>query len=99
MLMVVEKQISGRICHEIHRFAKGNNRYVKNYDKNIESSYFMFIWMCNVACKWLYMGKYGSKFDEYFIKNYDEDSNKGYTFEVDVEYPKDLHDFYSNCHS
>ena len=55
--------------------------------------------MCNVACKWLYMGKNGSKFDEYFIKNYDEDSNKGYTFEVDVEYPKDLHDCYSNCHS
>ena len=43
MLMMVEKQISGRICHEIHRFAKGNNRYVKNYDKSIESSYFMYL--------------------------------------------------------
>ena len=30
---MVEKQISGRICHEIHRFAKGNNRYVKNMIK------------------------------------------------------------------
>ena len=30
------------------------------------------------------------KFNEDFIKNYDEDSNKGYFLEVDVEYPKRL---------
>ena len=37
-----------------------------------------------------------SKFDEEFIKNYDEDKNKGYIFEVDVEYPKDLHNLHSD---
>ena len=31
-----------------------------------------------------------SKFDEEFIKNSDEDSDKGYILKVDVEYPKDL---------
>ena len=31
------------------------------------------------------------KFDEDFIKNYDEDSDNGYIFEADVEYPKNLH--------
>ena len=31
-----------------------------------------------------------SEFDERFIKNYDESSNKGYILEVDVEYPKKL---------
>ena len=36
-----------------------------------------------------------SKFDENFIKNYDEDSNNGYIFEVDIEYSKQL----LNCHS
>ena len=36
------------------------------------------------------MEKNVSKFDEEFIKNYDEDSNKGYILEVDVKYPKDL---------
>ena len=36
------------------------------------------------------------KFNEEFIKNYDEDSNKGYIFETDVEYPKNLHDLHSD---
>ena len=32
-----------------------------------------------------------SKFNEDFIKNYDEDSDKRYIFEVDVQYPKAVH--------
>ena len=42
------------------------------------------------------MGKNVSKFDEKFIKNYDEDGNEGYIFEVDVEHPKDKHNLHSN---
>ena len=37
--------------------------------------------------KWV---KMLSKFDERLIKNYDENSNKGYFLEEDVEYPKNL---------
>ena len=36
-------------------------------------------------------GKKILKFNEDFIKNYDEDSDKGYILEVDAEYPKNLH--------
>ena len=38
MLMMVEKRISGEVCHAIHRHVKANNKYIKNYDKNKESS-------------------------------------------------------------
>ena len=36
------------------------------------------------------------KFNEGFIKNYDEDSNKGYIFEINFEYPKNLRDLHSD---
>ena len=42
------------------------------------------------------MGKSILEFDEDFIKNYDENSNKGYILEVDVEYHKNLHDLHSD---
>ena len=38
MLMMVEKGTRGGICYAIHRYATANNKYMKNYDKNIESS-------------------------------------------------------------
>ena len=37
-----------------------------------------------------------SKFAKEFIKNYDEDSDKRYILEVDVKYPKKLHDLHSD---
>ena len=40
--------------------------------------------------------KHISKFNEDFLKNYDEDSDKGYILEVDVEYPKNVHDLHSD---
>ena len=37
-----------------------------------------------------------SKYNEKFIRNYDEDSNKGYILEVDIEYLKNVHDLHSD---
>ena len=99
MLLIVEKGIRGGICNSIHRYAKANNKYMKNYDKDMESSYLEYL-DANNFYGWAMFQKLPvngfewveelSQFNEDFIKNYDEDSNKGYFLEVDVEYPKNL---------
>ena len=40
---MVEKGIRGGICHAMYRYAKANNNYMKNYDKNKESLYFQYL--------------------------------------------------------
>ena len=36
ILLIFEKGIRGGLCHAIHSYAKLNNKYMKNYDKNID---------------------------------------------------------------
>ena len=38
MLLIVEKVIREGICNTIHQYAKANNKYMNDYDKNKESS-------------------------------------------------------------
>ena len=43
MLLMIEEGIRGGICHAVHRYAKANNKYMKNYDKTKESSYIQYL--------------------------------------------------------
>ena len=97
MLMMVEKGIRGGICQSTHRYANANNKYMKNCNKKIESSYLMYL-DANNLCGWAMSQKLpvsGFKwendilsFNENFIKNYDENSDVEYFLEVDIEYTK-----------
>ena len=43
LLLMAEKGTGGGICQAKHRYAKANNRYMKNYDKSTTSSYLMYL--------------------------------------------------------
>ena len=40
---MAEKGSRGGICHAIHRYAKANNKYMTNYDKNVEPSCLIYL--------------------------------------------------------
>ena len=46
-----------------------------------------------IGFKWI---KNVSKFDQDFINDYDVDSNEGHILEIDVEYPKNLHNVHGD---
>ena len=95
---MTEKDIRGGICQATRRQAKANNKYIENYNKNIQSSCIEYLdannlyeWAMSQKLpvndfKWVKQERL-SKSNEGFIKNYDENSNTGYFFEVDINYP------------
>ena len=97
MLLMAEKGIRGGICHAIYRYSKANNKYIKNYNKDKEESFIQYLdannlysWAMsqNLPVSGFIWKKKMSKFTKEFIKNDDEDSDKGYILEVDVKYGK-----------
>ena len=43
MLAMVENRIRGGMCNAVHRYAKANNKYMKNFEKNIPSTYLQYL--------------------------------------------------------
>ena len=93
MLLMVEKGIRGGICRSISRYAKANNKNMKDYDRSKEQSHIQY-WDVNNLCGWTMSEKLPvnnferikdtSKFNKDFIKNYNKESNEEYFLEVDV---------------
>ena len=100
ILLMIEEGIRGGMCQSVHKYAKANNKYIENYDKNIESSYLTYLNASNLygwtmsqelsVNGFMWYNNYLLDFSEDFIKNYDENSDVGYFLQVDVEYPKIL---------
>ena len=103
---MIEEGIRDGICHAVHRYAKTNNKYMKNYDKSKESSYIQYLDANNLygaamseklpinEFKWV---NDISGINEKFVKSYDKkNSDKCYILEVDVDYPSKLHRLHSD---
>ena len=107
MLLMVEKGVRGGICDAIHHYAKANNKYMKDYDKNKEPlclkywdvnnlySHSYIIYMSQKLSvnnfEWI---EGTSHFNEDVIKNCNEKIDEGYFLEVLVQYPKKLEELH-----
>ena len=102
---MVEKGIRGGICHAIYRYALGNNKYMKDYDKNKESWYIQY-WDVNNLYGWAISQKppvnnfawikNTSQFTEDFIKTYNQENVEGYFLEIDIQYLDKLHELHND---
>ena len=69
---------------------------MKKYNKNVEPSYLLYL-DANNLYGWAMSQRLSvngfeqmeqlSQFDERFIKNYDENNDKRYILEIDIQYP------------
>ena len=105
MYQFYEKGIRGGQSVIFQKYAKANNPYLPDYDKNKPNSYILYLdannlygWAMNKKLpysdfKWCDTKNISLD----FIKNYDEDKEDyGYSLEVDLEYPKNIHDKHNN---
>ena len=102
MQLFIEKGMRGGISYIAHRHAKANNKYMKNYDPEAESSYIMYL-DANNLYGWAVSQKlpYGNfrwvPCPEYVnLDSYDENSAKGLILEVDLEFPEELHHLHND---
>ena len=102
MQLLIEKGMRGGISTITHRYAQANNKYMKNYDPQKESSHIIYsdannLYGCAMIQKlptgdfrWVPSPEYIN------LDSYDENSDKGLILEVDLEYPKELHDLHND---
>ena len=110
MLMMFERGIRGGITHISKRYAVANNKYMKGYNPDEESSYIQYL-DANNLYGWAMsqnLATHGFKWMKTITKEKVEDilekanhcmlnmGRKGYIFEVDLEYPPHLWDSHND---
>jgi hypothetical protein len=105
MYLMIEKGIRGGMCMVSERHAKANNPYMNNWNPEEKSSYLMYLDANNLygysmiqslptgGYKWIKANDYWS---EKRIQSLADDAEYGYIFEVDLEYPQELHDLHND---
>ena len=104
MFQFIEKGMRGGISYIANRYGKANNKYIKDYNETLSSKYNMYLDANNLygwaMSQYLPTGKFKwltqKQIDETNLAKYDEKSKKGLILEVDLEYPKELHELHND---
>ena len=104
MFQFIEKGLCGGISYIANSYGEANNKYMKEYNEKAPSKYIMYLDANNLygwamsqylptgGFRWM-TEKQINKID---LAKYREDSKKGLILEVDLEYPKKLHDLHND---
>ena len=97
MYLFIEKGLRGGISYIAKRYAKANNKYMKDYDPTKPSKYISYLDMNNLY-GWAMSGylpygrfKWLKNVDNFDVNSISEKSPIRYILEVDLEYPDELH--------
>ena len=104
MFQFIEKGMRGGTSYIANRYGKANNKYMKTYDKKAPSKYIMYLDANNLygwaMSQYLPTGGFRwmttKQIDKIDLSKYNENSKKGLILEVDLEYPKELHDLHND---
>ena len=99
--LFIEKGMRGGIRTITHRHAVANNKYMKGYNPELESSYLMYLDANNLYGWAMSQSLPTGDFrwipsEDFILENYTNDTRKGVILEVDLEYPEELHDFHND---
>ena len=102
--LFIEKGMRGGVSYVARRYCKANNKYVKDYDMDKENTFIPY-WDVSNLYGWA-MSQYlpyddfewmnEEEIDKVDFSLVSEYSDVRYMLEVDLEYPKDLHDLHND---
>ena len=101
MLLMVENGIRGGISQCSNSYSKANNKYMgPKFDPSKDSTFLAYLVANNLygwaMSKCLPYGDFKWSSTDIDVLNVPDDSRKGYILEVDLSYPKELHDAHSD---
>ena len=106
MLLMFERGIRGGITQSVHRWTAANNPYMgSEYDSSKPTSYLQYLDANNLygwamsqplpadGFRWI---KFGNRNPSEIIEELVTRKDRGYLLEVDVAYPRELHDYHND---
>ena len=102
MLLMIEKGIRGGISNAFKRYAKANNKFMKNFDPELKSSFIVYLDANNLygwaMSKPLPVGEFDWMSEKELgdWERFVDEEGVGCILEVDLEYPRELHDFHND---